>query len=146
VIPLPISQDEARAMLPTGHPLGRPGQTLDPRTREWIIHDLVPIRRSEALAEMPWLRRPHVWRNPETGVVYRENDKHYYRCTLFDPATRRCTAHDTRPDTCRGYPWYGADKLGPEKALPPGCEFHLDRGEPVDREWQPVTLRRAADG
>ena len=32
-----------------------------------------------------------------------------YQCDVFDPVTRQCTEHDTRPDVCRRYPAYGDD-------------------------------------
>lgn len=34
-----------------------------------------------------------------------------YRCRHFDPAGRVCTAHEKRPDMCRGYPWYRKSEL-----------------------------------
>lgn len=30
-----------------------------------------------------------------------------FTCDAFDPVTRLCTAHLTRPPICRGFPWYG---------------------------------------
>lgn len=37
-----------------------------------------------------------------------------FTCDAWDSATRLCTAHDTRPPICQGYPWYGQTpgKLG----------------------------------
>lgn len=53
-----------------------------------------------------------------------------WKCDAFDPATRRCTAHDTRPPICRGYPWYGdappADTDAKGAALYPGCSHRWD--------------------
>lgn len=55
---------------------------------------------------------------------------HYYRCDLFDPATRRCGDYEHRPAVCRGYPWYG-DSPDPNKVLPPTCSYRADIGLPV---------------
>jgi Fe-S-cluster containining protein len=30
-----------------------------------------------------------------------------FTCDAFDPTTRLCTAHESRPPICSGYPWYG---------------------------------------
>lgn len=40
------------------------------------------------------------WR--ATGERY--DGLHGYACDRFDPATRRCAAHDERPPICRAYP------------------------------------------
>jgi Fe-S-cluster containining protein len=37
-----------------------------------------------------------------TGKRY--DGLHAYACDRFDPATRRCTAHDDRPPICRRFP------------------------------------------
>jgi Fe-S-cluster containining protein len=56
----------------------------------------------------------------------------YYTCDAFDPVTRLCTAHNERPDTCRGYPWYDAGTATHE--LPSRCSFWHD----VPRsQWPP---------
>lgn len=34
----------------------------------------------------------------------RRDDLYAYRCDKFDPTTRLCTAHETRPPICRRYP------------------------------------------
>jgi Fe-S-cluster containining protein len=51
-----------------------------------------------------------------------------YACSAFDPATRLCTAHDTRPPICRGYPWYGGPPTPVEPRLPDRCAFRADLG------------------
>lgn len=38
-----------------------------------------------------------------------------WTCDAFDPDSRTCTAHDTRPPVCRDYPWYGKEPT-PEAA------------------------------
>ncbi|MEN3112377.1 YkgJ family cysteine cluster protein [Uliginosibacterium paludis] len=38
-------------------------------------------------------------------------------CRLLDPATRRCTVYEQRPDTCRNHP----QKIGPR---PGYCPYH----------------------
>ena len=146
VVPLGLSQADVRRMLPEGHPLAGPGvKTIDARTREWILEELTEISPSEALEDMPWVKdRPSVMVD-ENGVPWMSGLKHYYRCSNFDAATTRCARHADRPDVCRGFPYYGHNRLAPQLALPSGCSFREDRGEPVDTEWQPVTIRRAKE-
>lgn len=54
----------------------------------------------------------------------RDEDGVRYECDQYDPATRSCTAHENRPQVCRGFPWYGDDP-SPERAatLARGCSF-----------------------
>jgi Fe-S-cluster containining protein len=62
-----------------------------------------------------------------------DDGRHAYRCTAFDPGSRLCTAHDSRPPVCRGYPWYGGEP-GPEQPrLPSQCAFRADLGIPTRR-------------
>lgn len=54
-----------------------------------------------------------------------------YSCDQFDPKSRLCTAHESRPPVCRDYPWYGRP---PEersstvvaKEMSPQCSFNAD--------------------
>lgn len=50
------------------------------------------------------------------------------RCDAFDPHTRTCTAHDTRPPICRDYPHYGQELVagGNADGLIPGCSFNAE--------------------
>jgi Fe-S-cluster containining protein len=36
-------------------------------------------------------------------------DGTHYECSMFNPVTRECMAHDRRPPVCRDYPWYGEE-------------------------------------
>lgn len=38
-----------------------------------------------------------------------EEDNGHYRCDMLDPVHRTCMAHDSRPQVCSGYPWYGRE-------------------------------------
>lgn len=56
---------------------------------------------------------------------------HRVRCSAFDPDSRLCTAHDSRPQVCSGFPWYGrpdGDKGRRPVAdsLSPRCSFNAD--------------------
>lgn len=51
-------------------------------------------------------------------------------CDAYDPVHKRCTAHEDRPDVCRGYPWY--DNHPTRGALP-------DRKQLVDPDTGAVT-------
>jgi len=35
------------------------------------------------------------------------DDGTWWMCTLFDQDTNRCGSYNTRPDVCRGFPFYG---------------------------------------
>lgn len=49
------------------------------------------------------------------------------RCDMFDSVTRLCTAGDSKPPVCRGYPWYSdgptADRA---RDLFPQCSYLAD--------------------
>lgn len=49
------------------------------------------------------------------------------RCDMFDPDSLACTAYDSRPPVCSGFPWYG-DRPGPARAegLLPHCSYLAD--------------------
>lgn len=55
----------------------------------------------------------------------REDGSDRWTCLAFDTETRLCTAHDSRPPVCSGYPWYGQE---PKKDtwLHPRCSFQAD--------------------
>lgn len=46
-------------------------------------------------------------------------------CAKFDSVTRECTAHESRPPICSGYPWYGKPPYR-ESNLSPQCTFNAD--------------------
>lgn len=105
----------------------------DDRDIRWILHELVPISAREALAKAPWQRgarghHPHLGRAPVNF---------YYRCTLYDPEERICTAWEDRPNVCRLFPEGTPGWPEPSVALPPACSFHADCG----REPAPVPVR-----
>jgi Fe-S-cluster containining protein len=55
-----------------------------------------------------------------------------FSCSAFDPISRLCTAHDSRPPICRGYPWYGEiPEAGYERLASPRCSFWAD--VPLDK-------------
>lgn len=58
-----------------------------------------------------------------------------WSCDAFDPDTRLCTAHATRPPVCSGYPWYGRQPVVSTGLLEARCTY-------VTRT--PVMLRSAA--
>jgi Fe-S-cluster containining protein len=62
------------------------------------------------------------WRDLKDGVSVTSA-----RCDMFDPATRLCTAHESRPPICSRFPWYG-DQPGADRAapLPRHCSFLAD--------------------
>lgn len=40
---------------------------------------------------------------------WKVQDNGRYSCDAFDPVTRLCTAHESRPPVCEDYPWYGEE-------------------------------------
>ena len=91
------------------------------RFRRWVVEELVPIPARPRLFELlPAIRR--LEEEDPAGLVAR----HFLECTNFDAQSNLCRAHDTRPDTCAGFPWYGEaprfDLLRPY----PRCSFHAD--------------------
>lgn len=116
-------------------------ENMNPRTRRWVLEELVPISRREGLemrrdlrgsGSLTWVR-DHF----EAGYSF------FFLCRNFDPDTRLCAAYDDRPDVCSGYPHYGqrprADAI---PKLPPECSFRADYGQPVmpAADWQPIPL------
>lgn len=54
-----------------------------------------------------------------------------YRCPMFDPESRLCTAEDDKPPICSGYPWYGkdpAERIKDQSFVPlgPQCSYWGD--------------------
>ena len=47
------------------------------------------------------------------------------RCDAFDPETRLCTAGESRPPVCSGYPWYG-ERPVPGKIPYLHCSYQAD--------------------
>jgi len=57
-------------------------------------------------------------------------------CDMYDRDSRLCTAHDSRPPVCSGYPWYGHD---PDSgvSLPLQCSYLAD----LPRDQRPEGAR-----
>ncbi len=50
----------------------------------------------------------------------------FYRCDAYDPLSRVCTAHATRPEVCRGFPFYdGPPRIDALRPFP-RCSFWAD--------------------
>lgn len=49
-----------------------------------------------------------------------------FTCDQFDPEARLCLAHDSRPEVCRGYPWYGTTPADNGRILSRRCSFWAD--------------------
>ena len=76
-----------------------------------------------------------------TEVERDEQGSSRYVCDAFDPQTRLCTAHETRPPVCQGYPWYGLPWYGHApralEGLSSRCSFWAD----VPAEERPARVR-----
>jgi Fe-S-cluster containining protein len=94
---------------------------FEERFRRWVVEELRPITSRRRLRELlPGVTRVEV-DNP--GLV---DTRHWFTCTNFDRENRLCRAHDTRPDTCAGFPWYGGNPRYDALRLYPRCSFHAD--------------------
>lgn len=101
-------------------------------------------RAAEKLSELLFVAPPWVWHQYEflrdhwrtidtVEVVEGDDTVTVYRveCDQFDRESRTCGAHDTRPQVCSGFPWYGRepddDLCEPSRAsLSPRCSFNAD--------------------
>lgn len=101
---------------------------LDPEVRRWVLEDLIPMSRREAKAKFPLVfERPvHQVLNGVATML----QPLFYRCRNYDPETGRCAIYETRPETCRDFPWAGG-RPNPGIALPAPCSFNADVGRPV---------------
>lgn len=46
----------------------------------------------------------------QASVVAANGETRYgFTCDAWDNQTKLCSAHETRPQTCRGFPWYGGE-------------------------------------
>ena len=96
-------------------------EIFEERFRRWVVEELRPIHTRRRLRELL----------PLVGRVEREDPglvdtRHWFTCTNFNRETRECMAHDTRPNTCAGFPWYGGMPRYDALRLYPRCAFHAD--------------------
>jgi hypothetical protein len=63
--------------------------------------------------------------NPRLREGSRQRD-HFYTCDQFDPETNQCRAHERRPQTCRGFPWYGGPPSAHALRSHPRCSYWAD--------------------
>lgn len=79
-----------------------------------------PIAEPDAFAINPVLRL-----QAEAAIV--PSPRYYYTCDMYDKATKRCMAHDERPDVCSRYPWYDNDEGAPDSEFmswySPTCDY-----------------------
>lgn len=109
--------------------------TFDPQ-----VYAAEALARLEGKQTDDWARhqieflRDH-WRSQSTFEETDDDGKpvtvHRVECDQFDKVARTCGAHDTRPQVCSGFPWYGRepddDLCEPSRAsLSPRCSFNAD--------------------
>lgn len=65
-------------------------------------------------------------RNSSFGAA--PQGRYYYECDMFDSATNKCTAQDSKPSVCSRFPWYGESPANHEYRLAPfpRCSFWSD--------------------
>jgi Fe-S-cluster containining protein len=49
--------------------------------------------------------------------------KQVLSCAKFDSVTRKCTAHDDRPELCSGYPWYKGEPITGDTTMGGRCSY-----------------------
>ena len=82
--------------------------------------------------EMQFILRNWTWTGERThwwDAKGREGHSWHVQCAKYDRHLRRCTAYDSRPAACRGFPWYGQDPLLSVDAMAmntPQCSYFLD--------------------
>ncbi len=103
-----------------------------PTLRTGLLVARLPTLRRLFLA---WQRHINGW---ESVAVDRPRRLFTFRCTHFDPATRRCDSYDSRPTACRDYPRALLAQPWPE--LFEGCGFRV---VDADREARLAKLRES---
>ncbi len=94
--------------------------------KRWVIEDLTPMPRKEAMEKLPHLKGKVAIKRLPGGHI--EPDMaFFFRCRHFDPEARRCTNYENRPSVCRKYPWFDGVP-DPNKTLPLECEYLRDVG------------------
>lgn len=93
------------------------------------------------IAGLPRLRRLFLWwQSRVNGWEFLEEDRagalFVFRCSHFDPATRRCDSYASRPGPCRDYPRLLLRQPRPD--LLPGCGYRAQTP-------RAATLRRALE-
>lgn len=121
-VALPFTQQEAARCLP---------DMMDPANRRWVLDDLTPIRRKDALAMV----RDYMHGGKSSFALTPTAPAqvmftHFYSCRHYNPESRQCEAYDMRPPICEGFPWYDQSPDS-SKAIPPECSFNADIGQPV---------------
>lgn len=120
---LGFTQHDVRATLP--------GEALGKADREWVLYDLTPITRAEALDRIGYLGQGGMTHFRVRGVAV-TIPSHYFECRNYDRETKQCLIYDRRPPLCAEYPWYGHPP-DHTKSLPDECSYIED---------VPVELRR----
>jgi uncharacterized protein len=113
--------------------------------------DAPAIKVSRAVWHLPTLRRLFLgWQRLVNGMELTGQDRaarvFTFRCTHFDPVTRRCDSYDSRPGMCRDYPRVLLDQASPD--MLPGCGYRpvAPRAEALLREIRrlPLTAEQEA--
>jgi uncharacterized protein len=92
------------------------------------------IRASDLVWHLPFVRRWFLaWQSRVNGfeLVRSEAETHelVFRCTHYDPASKRCDSYATRPSMCRDYPTVLLGQGWPE--LFEGCSYRIVARRPA---------------
>lgn len=95
--------------------------------RIFIMEHWHEIPESEAFGINPFLQMQR-----DSEIV--DGDRFYYTCDMYNTETKRCMAHESRPNICRGYPNYGKE-YGTEyfSWYSPTCSY-IDGAFPGERQ------------
>ena len=104
--------------------------------------DAPAIRAGRLVWYLPTQRRLFLWwQRTVNGFELTGRDVAHrvfvFRCTHFDPVTRRCDSYESRPGMCRDYPRAMLDQASPE--MFPGCGY---RAVAPNAERLTLALRR----
>ena len=101
------------------------------RMRERSVYDSEFLLQHWHRVSRPEARR----RNPH---IQADTPGHfYYECDMFDPDTNSCTAHESKPRVCTGFPWYGGEANTTAIGGLPACSFWAD----VSAELRPAYVQ-----
>ena len=97
----------------------------------WSVH---PDRLKASLSVIPPLTPNKVLADNQATAIFvlkywkvleERGESAKYECTFFDKETRLCTAHESRPPVCSGFPWYNS-KPRLSVGISPRCSFNGD--------------------
>jgi len=129
VIYLPISPEKVEA-------ISKDTNSPDHANAKFVHENWIPLSTEQAREFNPFV----VSQVDECG-----RSLYYYSCTRLDSVTNLCTVHDSRPQVCVDYPWYGRPPHPSEMWYTPDCGYVRDYDEWV-KNGEPTKVLEMIDG